>query len=54
MKLGWEHYVGLDGVVVGMDSFGASAPGEVLYQRFGLSADDVAAQPRRLLKEDNL
>jgi transketolase len=51
IKLGWEHYVGLDGVVVGMDGFGASAPAEVLYQEFGLTADNVAAQARQLLKE---
>ena len=31
--------------------FGASAPAEVLYQEFGLTADNVAAQARQLLKE---
>lgn len=51
IKLGWEHYVGLDGTVVGMDGFGASAPAGRLYQEFGLTADNVAAQARRLLKE---
>jgi len=51
IKLGWEHYVGLEGIVVGMDGFGASAPAEVLYQEFGLTADNVAAQARQLLKE---
>jgi len=47
--LGWEHYVGLDGVVVGMRSFGASAPGEVLYEKFGLTAQHVADRARSLL-----
>jgi transketolase len=51
IKLGWEHYVGLEGIMVGMDGFGASAPAEVLYQEFGLTADNVAAQARQLLKE---
>lgn len=51
IKLGWEHYVGLDGVVVGMESFGASAPGDVLYEKFGITAENVAAQAHRLLKE---
>ena len=51
IKLGWEHYVGLEGIVVWMDGFGASAPAEVLYQEFGLTADNVAAQARQLLKE---
>lgn len=49
IKLGWEHYVGLEGVVVGMDSFGASAPGDVLYEKFGITAENVAAQARKLL-----
>jgi transketolase len=41
IRLGWEHYVGLDGAVVGMDRFGASAPGDVLYQKFGLTVEKV-------------
>ena len=36
--LGWERYVGLDGVAIGLSRFGASAPAEVLYQQFGLTA----------------
>jgi transketolase len=46
---GWEHYVGLDGAVVGMTSFGASAPGAVLYEEFGLTAQHVADKARSLL-----
>jgi transketolase len=38
---GWERYIGLDGAVVGMDSFGASAPGNVLYQEFGITIEKV-------------
>lgn len=49
MKLGWERYVGLDGAVVGMDRFGASAPAEVLYEKFGITADAVVAEVRKLL-----
>jgi transketolase len=49
ITLGWEHYVGLDGVVVGMTSFGASAPAPVLYDKFKLTAGNVAAQAKALL-----
>jgi transketolase len=49
IALGWERYVGLDGVVVGMTSFGASAPGPVLYEKFGFTADNVADQAIALL-----
>ncbi len=49
MRLGWEHYVGVDGAVVGMEGFGASAPGGVLYERFGITVDAVLAEARRLI-----
>ena len=39
----WHKYVGLDGWVVGMDSFGESAPASALFQHFGLTADNVVA-----------
>lgn len=35
-KLGWERYVGLDGAVIGLDDYGASAPAETLYEKFGI------------------
>jgi transketolase len=41
MKLGWEHYVGLEGAVIGMDGFGASAPYKVLYEKFGITPERV-------------
>ena len=51
IKLGWEHYVGLEGTVIGMDSFGASAPASVLYEKFGITTDHVAHAAKDLLKE---
>jgi len=47
--IGWEHYVGLDGTVVGMTGFGASAPGPVLYEHFGFTKDNVISQAKKLL-----
>lgn len=41
-SLGWYKYVGLNGRIVGLDHFGASAPYELLYQKFGLTAENVA------------
>jgi transketolase len=49
VKLGWERYVGLDGAVVGMEGFGASAPGRILFEQFGFTADRVAIEARALL-----
>jgi transketolase len=39
---GWERYVGLDGAIVGMRSFGASGPAGDLYKHFGITAEAVA------------
>jgi len=39
----WRKYVGLDGAVVGIDSFGASAPIDALYKHFNITVDAVVA-----------
>ena len=45
----WRRYVGLDGDVLGIDHFGASAPGSVLAGEFGFTVDAVVARARALL-----
>ena len=40
---GWQKYVG-DGLTIGIDTFGASAPAEVLYDHFGLTAEKIVPQ----------
>ena len=45
--LGWDRYVGSDGEVVAMRSFGASAPADDLMRRFGFTVDDVCKAARR-------
>jgi transketolase len=47
--LGWERYVGLRGEVIGIDRFGASAPGPVVLEKLGFTADHVAAAARTVL-----
>jgi len=47
--LGWEKWVGPRGGIVGMRSFGASAPGELNMEKFGFSAAGIAAAVKRLL-----
>ena len=42
----WRKYVGLDGAVIGIDSFGASAPAEQLYQHFGFTVEAVVEAVR--------
>ena len=48
--LGWWKYVGLDGDVVGLDRFGASAPGKIVLKELGFGADSVAARAKKLVK----
>jgi transketolase len=45
----WLKYVGLDGAVVGMHSFGASAPDKALYHHFGITVEAVIEAGKRLL-----
>lgn len=43
ITLGWQKYVG-DGLTIGIDSFGASAPADQLYKYFGLTAEAIVPQ----------
>ena len=43
VRMGWERFIGETGGFVGMSSFGASAPYQVLYEKFGITAEGVVA-----------
>jgi transketolase len=45
----WHKYVGLDGAVVGIDTYGESAPAGALFKHFGLTAEKVAEAVKRVL-----
>ncbi len=47
--LGWYKYVGINGDVVGMTRFGASAPGKVNLEKFGFTSENVAARALAVL-----
>ncbi|WP_114416678.1 transketolase [Marinospirillum perlucidum] len=46
----WYKYVGLEGSVIGMDTFGESAPADQLFETFGFTLDNVVAQLEELLE----
>ncbi|MDY2685196.1 MAG: transketolase [Selenomonadaceae bacterium] len=46
---GWERYVGLDGAVVCMHGFGASAPGPVLFKKFGFTTEHVVEVTKKVV-----
>jgi len=47
---GWSRYLGLDGVFIGIDRFGASAPAETLFEKFGVTGDRIVAAAKKLLE----
>jgi transketolase len=42
VRIGWDRFIGPDGIFVGMHGFGASAPYEELYRKFGITAEAAA------------
>lgn len=50
VTLGWERWIGRKGAAVGLDRFGASAPGSVLFEKLGFTVADVTGRARALLE----
>ncbi|MFO8165007.1 MAG: transketolase [Thermodesulfobacteriota bacterium] len=46
---GWERYTGCHGKIIGIERFGASAPGEELFQQFGFTVEHIIKDARELL-----
>lgn len=49
--MGWWKYIGRDGIAVGLDRFGASAPGPVAMEKLGISVSVVVDHARKLVKK---
>lgn len=49
----WYKYIGLNGYIVGMTTFGASAPAEKLFKLFGFTVDSILKKAYRLLNKNN-
>jgi len=50
IQMGWERYVGSGNAIIGINRFGASAPGETVMEKFGLTADQVVNRAMQQLK----
>lgn len=50
VRQGWDRWIGPNGVMIGVNSFGASAPYKVIYEKFGLTAEKVIEQAHRMLQ----
>jgi transketolase len=49
-SMSWWKWVGIDGQVLGLDRFGASAPGSTVLQELGFSVENILARARALLQ----
>jgi transketolase len=49
IQQGWEKWLGEKGVMIGMTSYGASAPAEILYEKFGFSVENIVSHAMQLL-----
>ena len=49
--IGWWKYVGHTGGIIGIDRFGASAPGPVVLEKFGFSVANVVEQAKKLVRK---
>ncbi|MFC1487955.1 transketolase C-terminal domain-containing protein, partial [Thermoproteota archaeon] len=51
IPLGWHKYVGLEGDIIGLNRFGASAPGQVVYEKLGFNLKNIMKHALELLKK---
>lgn len=49
VSLGWERWVGDSGIVIGVNKFGASAPYTILYEKYGLTVENILEKARSLV-----
>jgi transketolase len=47
--MGWERYVGSTGAVIGINRFGASAPGSLVIKKYGIKASAIVSKAMQLL-----
>jgi len=47
---GWEKYVGRNGIIISMNSFGKSAPAEDLYKHFGITAERIVQKIKKKIR----
>lgn len=51
VTLGWQKYVGDAGIAIGLDRYGASAPGKVIFEKLGFTVENVVAKVMGLLEQ---
>ena len=49
--MGWYKYIGRDGIAIGLDRFGASAPGPIAQEKLGISVHHIVEAAKKLVKK---
>jgi len=49
VTLGWQRWLGERGIAIGVDTFGASAPAKILYEKYGLTVDKIVEAAQGLI-----
>ena len=49
---GWEKWVGCDGKILGIDHFGASAPYQIILEKFGFTVENIVKTGKNLLESE--
>jgi transketolase len=49
--MGWQKYTGDSGEPMSIETFGASAPDSILYEKYGFTVDNVVATAKRVLSK---
>ena len=49
VSLGWHKYVGDEGTILAIDTFGASAPGNIVIEKYGFTEENVVAKIKALI-----
>ena len=47
-SMGWHKYIGIDGATVTMDTFGSSAPGNKLFEKYGFTVENIVETAKNL------
>ena len=51
IEQGWRKWLGENGVFIGMSSFGASAPGNVCFEKFGITSEKTVEVAKKIIKK---
>ncbi len=51
ISMGWERFTGLEGAIIGLDRYGASAPAEVLFEKFGFTVENIRGKIKDLVRD---